>query len=438
MTNLYVGFPTFFYRGKIILEVIVNMNIEKDNKLRNMLKELIRLNIKPNFAALGREYGCDYRTAKKIYQQELDKEKGIEPKARERQSILDDYIEIIDSKLETIPGITAYSIFYFLKVEKGYVGSYSSIRNYVNKNKDKRKQPASIRVKPVIGKSAQVDWKEDFKLINKHGEVFTINLFLMRLHYSKKFYARLTIDKKRDEVKTCIVKSLEYFEGTPREIWFDNMSTVMVKEGKNKKVHNEIKQLGNDIGFQPILCRSRRPKTKGSVENLAKLCDRLLSYNNEFETLNDLIEIVNKFNEECGKEKSQAHNKIVNEIFEDEKKYLIPLPNKNILEKYKQQVEYRKVSQDSMIVYRGNRYSVPTRFIGSYLGIRITDNQVYIYDNTELIRCHEITDNNLNYNKEDKLEILKSDLLYGLDDKEIEDKITNTNLEIYDFLKGMN
>ena len=120
------------------------------------------------------------------------------------------------------------------------------------------------------------------------------------------------------------------------------------------------------------------------------------------------------------------------------KKYLIPLPNKNILEKYKQQVEYRKVSQDSMIVYRGNRYSVPTRFIGSYLGIRITDNQVYIYDNTELIGCHEITDNNLNYNKEDKLEILKSDLLYGLDDKEIEDKITNTNLEIYDFLKGMN
>ena len=91
-----------------------------------------------------------------------------------------------------------------------------------------------------------------------------------------------------------------------------------------------------------------------------------------------------------------------------------------------------------MIVYRGNRYSVPTRFIGSYLGLRLIDNQVYIYDNTELIRCHKITNNNLNYNKDDKLEILKSDLLYGLDDKEIEDKITNTNLEIYDFLKGMN
>ncbi len=406
--------------------------------MNQTIKELIRLNIKPNFAALGREYGCDYRTAKIRYYEELNKEKGIEPKIKIRKHIIDEYKEIIINKLETIPGITAYSIYYFLKVEKNYKGSYESIKKFVRENKDKRKQPASIRVEPIIGKVAQVDWKEDFKLINKTGELFTINLFLMRLHYSKKFYARLTIDKKRDEVKTCIIESLEYFNGSPREIWFDNMSTVMVKEGKHKKVHNEIKQLGSDIGFQPILCQARRPKTKGTVENLAKLCDRLLSYNNEFETLDDLIKIVNKFNEECGKEKSQAHNKIVNDVFENEKKYLMPLPNKNILERYKQTIEYRKVTQDSMIVYRGNRYSVPTRFIGSYLGIRIIDNQVNIYDNTELVRCHMVSDNNLNYNSEDKMEILKSDLLYGLNEEEIKNKIENTDLQVYDFLKGMN
>ena len=407
-------------------------------ELRKKLKEMIRLNIKPNYAALGREYGCDYRTAKAKYEEELKIEQGIELDKKVRNHKIDKYKEIIDNKLETIPGITAYSIYYFLKVEKNYKGSYSTIRNYVRENKDKRKKPATIRVQPVIGKVAEVDWKEDFKLISKNGELFEINIFLIRLHYSKKFYARLTIDKKRDEVKTCIIESLEYFNGCPREIWFDNMATVMVKEDKHKKVHNEIKQLGNDIGFKPILCRAKRPKTKGTVENMAKLCDRLVSYNNEFETLEDLINIVNKFNEECGKEKSQAHNKIVNEVFEEEKKYLLPLPNKNILEKYKQKIEYRKVPQDSMIVYKGNRYSVPTRFIGSYLGIRIIDNQVCIYDNTELIRCHKISDKNLNYNNEDKIEILKSDLLFGLNDKEIENKINNTDLQIYDFLKGMN
>ena len=238
------------------------MNENDKTELRNKLKEMIRLNIKPNFAALGREYGCDYRTAKLKYYEEQNKEKGVDIIKKARKYIIDDYKELIINKLETIPGITAYSIYYFLKVEKGYKGSYETIKNFVRANKNKRRQPASIRVEPIVGKSAQVDWKEDFKLSNKHGELFVINLFLMRLHYSKKFYARLTIDKKRDEVKTCIIESLEYFNGSPREIWFDNMATVMVKEGKHKKVHNEIKQLGNDIGFKPILCRSKRPSLK--------------------------------------------------------------------------------------------------------------------------------------------------------------------------------
>ena len=91
-----------------------------------------------------------------------------------------------------------------------------------------------------------------------------------------------------------------------------------------------------------------------------------------------------------------------------------------------------------MIVYRAKRYSIPTRFIGSYVEIRIIDNQVNIYDNTELVRCHMISKNNLNYNDKDKIEILKSDLLFGLNDDEIKNKIENTDLQVYDFLKGMN
>lgn len=53
------------------------MNEKDEIELRNKLKEMIRLNIKPNFAALGREYGCDYRTAKVKYIEEQNKEKGI-------------------------------------------------------------------------------------------------------------------------------------------------------------------------------------------------------------------------------------------------------------------------------------------------------------------------------------------------------------------------
>ena len=80
------------------------------------IKEMIRLNIKPNFAALGREYGCDYRTAKIRYYEEINKEKGIESIIKTRKHIVDDYQDIIINKLETIPGITAYSIYYFFNL----------------------------------------------------------------------------------------------------------------------------------------------------------------------------------------------------------------------------------------------------------------------------------------------------------------------------------
>ena len=105
--KLNVGFPTFLINDTITIEVIVKMN---ENELRNKLKEMIRLNIKPNFAALAREYGCDYRTVKSKYYEEQNKEKGIEIIKKQRKHIVDDYKEWIINKLETIPGITAYSI----------------------------------------------------------------------------------------------------------------------------------------------------------------------------------------------------------------------------------------------------------------------------------------------------------------------------------------
>ena len=89
--KINVGFPTFLISVTITIEVIVNVNMENENKLRNMLKEMIRLNIKPNFAALGREYGCDYRTAKIKYYEEQNKEKGIEIVKKSRKYIIDDY-----------------------------------------------------------------------------------------------------------------------------------------------------------------------------------------------------------------------------------------------------------------------------------------------------------------------------------------------------------
>ena len=167
------------------------------------------------------------------------------------------------------------------------------------------------------------------------------------------------------------------------------------------------------------------------MEAFAKLTDRLLAYNNEFTIVEDLEIIVDTFNKNINEEVSQSHNRIVNEVFEYEKEYLLPLPRNNILNSYLSNRQTRKVAQDSMISFNGNKYSVPVKYIGLDLNVIQKDNTLYIYDNINLVRCHEIANNPLNYNIDDVKDILASDLLKNSSPEKIEEFITN-NLSQYD------
>lgn len=86
---------------------------------------------------------------------------------------------------------------------------------------------ATIRVPKVPGKLGQVDWKEDLTLISKYGELFTFNIFLFTLPFSEKKYCRLTLDKKQDTVINSLIYVFQYIGGIPKEIWFDNMLTIV-------------------------------------------------------------------------------------------------------------------------------------------------------------------------------------------------------------------
>lgn len=61
-------------------------------------------------------------------------------------------------------------------------------------------------------------------------------------------------------------------------------------------INSNFYQFSKDIGFQVIACRPYRPQTKGKVETLAKIMERLRVYNYEFDTLDELDEIVRELN----------------------------------------------------------------------------------------------------------------------------------------------
>lgn len=391
--------------------------------------------IKPNYAALAKQYDCDYRTVKHAYEEAQVKE-SKPPERKKRPSKLDPYREIIQDKIKD--QCSAYSIFKFIE-HKGFGGSYSLVKTYCRQIKQAKVHKATVRVEHSPGLSAQVDWKEDMRLISNQGEIFEFNIFLYVLPYSKKKYVTLTFDRKQDTLFECLDDAFYQTGGVPKEIWFDNMKTVVDhSRSQFSKPHfnKRFYAFSKDAGFTPIACRPFRPQTKGCVEALARTVDRLRVYNHEFYDAVELCHLVNNLCVELNNEVSQSTDQTPDERWQtNEKEHLHPY-QKNLLNPYFEDFIRRKVTKEAMVIFRKCRYSVAPRYIGKEVEIELSDkeDQVQIYYNGELIRSHPLTTKQLNYHEEDYFQILKSDVMSHKEDDGIR-AYTRESLKQYDLVE---
>lgn len=393
-----------------------------------------------NKAELARRYDCDPRTIDrylKIQSGELEAKSS----SRVYISKLDDYKSTIINKVDTY-GCTAMAAYKFI-CKKGYTGKYSIVADFVKHHKDNETKKATIRFETNPGLQAQVDWKEDMTLVNRFGEIFRINIFLMVLGYSRYKFLMITSDRTQETLFSCMVSAFKHFGGGPHEILFDNMKTVVdhAKSSFAKTVFNErFEYFAKDIGFKPIACRPYRPQTKGKVESLAKLMDRLKAYNEEFESWNDLVNISQNFMDDLNHEVSQGSGEIPVILFNKEKEYLLPPPNNGILTSYisRQEDKTYPVNRESMIKYEGKKYSVPTRYIGERMTVTTDDTgNLSIYYNNEFVVCHAISSKMYNYTIDTACDILRSDAMQGRTDAEILSFVQNNLLNMDRCIGGL-
>lgn len=396
----------------------------------NIVNRIKEMDIKVNYNQIARKMNCDPRTVKNY----TLGEKTNSRKKNLRKSKIDDFKNIIEDKTDNYFA-TAMSIFNFIE-KKGYTGKYGLVKNYIRKHKKEHLKKATIRFETNPGLQGQVDFKEAKTMISKSGVKFKINIFLYILGFSRKKFLIATIDKSQKTVFNSLIEAFKYTTGVPKEILFDNMATVVDRHDiitSNVTFNKKFSQFAKDFNFTPIACKPYRPQTKGKVEALAKLTNRLDVYNEEFETFEELQKIVMKLTEEINSEVSQAINKTPNSRFEEEKEYLQGLPNNDIIESYIDNKKERKVTKESMIVYLGNKYSVPIDFIGKSMTIKIENNIIRILRNKDLIVSHNISNKLFNYKREHAIDILKSEAYKDKTTQEIEDCIEK-NLNHMDIL----
>lgn len=382
--------------------------------------------VKPNYAELARRWNCDYRTVKRYF------EEDVVPKRKlTKPSKLDPFKQIIEDKVDL--GCTAASIYHFIK-KKGYDGSETTVRDYVHSIKVEKTQKATIRFETTPGLQAQVDWKEELKLISKNGEVLQINIFLMILGYSRTKYIELTLNKNQDTLMMAMINGFRYFGGIPKEIIFDNMKTVVDQSKTNYQdavINETFYQFSKDMGFEVWSCRAYRPQTKGKVEALAKMMNRLEPYNNEFETIEELDEIVREIMHDINNDKSYATNVEPIVLLEKEKEYLSSLPNQELINNYFTKPITRIVTKESMVSYMNNKYSLDTKYIGKTVVLEVSDEILRIIYDKAIIATHKLSKKKFNYQKSHMVSILKSDAMKFKKDDEIED-FAKKQMKLYD------
>lgn len=387
---------------------------------------------KINYASFAEQYNCDYRTVKRYFEsngKELKERKG-----RKVKKVLDGYESMIEDKYinDHAPAIAIYQI---LKTKYGYKGSYSTLKSYIHNLKEKRIKEAVIRFETSPGLQCQIDWKEELTLDNRNGEAITINIFLSILGYSRLKYIELTTDKTQKTLFRCLTNAFKYFNGVPNELLFDNMRTVVDQSRTqfNKPVYNQtLYYFSQDAGFIPKSCVAFRPKTKGKVETVARIMNRLKACNHEFDTIEELNKMVEELLHKINYDEVQATTGEIPIIrFAKEKEYLRPEPNYSILEDYYIDVPpTRIVPKDCLIMYQGNKYSVPPTYVGKSIKIRIINNELHIYYNENFVCKHTISVKKINYLPQHYKEIAKSSIkgLSKFDD------ICEYNLKLFDNL----
>lgn len=396
--------------------------------LRAQLNIIKLMDLKPNFSDLARQYGFDRRTVKKYYE-------GYEgkPKTRNKTSKLDKYKDEIIEKLQ-IKGIKVKAIYeYFL--DKGYdVGGYSNFNKYIKNNdlKPASKSKGHPRFETPFGKQAQVDWKEDLKLISKYNEEFIINVFNYKLGNSRYCHFEYKKHRTQQDVFDSLIKAFKETGGVPKEILFDNMRTVVDIVDNRRRINTKMQAFADDFSFKISLCKPRKSYTKGKVEAANKFVEWLLAYNYDFEDEDDLISIIKNINNKVNQYVCQATGVPPILLFQKEKEYLQPLPKNLIIESYMDHELRTSVHKDSLVNYKGRKYSVPPKYIGKDVLLNQIDNQLYIYCNIELIRIHQLSDKNFNYEPED----YKALMAQSIKDENDLENIVLENLNTLDnFLK---
>ena len=328
---------------------------------------------------IARSLGVSRRTVAKALKQ-IEQARGegatLRPKAQ-RGSLLDAYEPMIVDLLARYPDITVQRICEELRV-RGYTGGYTILSQRVQRL---RPQPAIVpvqRFETAPGLQAQMDYSTYDLDFSDEGRR-RVYAFSYVLGYSRRQYLHFV---EAQDFATTVrehIRAFEHLGGAAATCLYDNMKVIVSDYDGDEPVYNpRFLGFAAHYGFRPVACRPRRAQTKGKVERPFGYVESSLLGGRTFRNLEHLNETTVWWLSEVADVRVHRQTKMRPiDRHAEERPHLLPLPAHPF---EASEVVYRTVDAEGFVVYRQNFYPAPWRLIGRNVPVRLTENELIIYD----------------------------------------------------------
>lgn len=164
---------------------------------------------------------------------------------------------------------TAARIHRRLVAEHGYAGCYAQVQRYVARLR-RRERETFIPLDHAPGQRAECDFGQievDFPEGRR-----SVSVLLMTWAHSYAAYAVAVPTERTEAILHGMVQGFEFFECVPRELWWDNPTTVAVQilTGRERRINPRYLALASHYTFEPLFCMPARGNEKPHVENRVK------------------------------------------------------------------------------------------------------------------------------------------------------------------------
>lgn len=333
---------------------------------------------------IAEELGVDPRTVRRALK------RGSAPgkERKKTESKLEAYKKAVDQLLSE--GVWNTQVILREIQKEGYAGGYTILREYVQPKRPLRANRATVRFETAPGQQMQSDWGE--VIVEIAGQATKVHFIVNQLGYSRRFHFWCTDSQDGEHTYEGIIRSCEYFGGTTEEVLVDNQKAAVLEHPANGKPYfNErFVDLAGQYGFTPKACKPYRARTKGKDERMVGyIKGNFFVRYRSFESWAHLNQLAEQWlREEADQRLHGTVKEIVAERFQREQPALKPLPRIRYDTSY---FEFRRVSWDSYIDVRGNRYSVPAELVGQRVAVRIgLDGTLRVYQSETLVARHTL------------------------------------------------